>query len=101
MDRTESLNKIATQIEGLVYQYGRRSDIVITFSKLTNEEIAKFNDWDRKRFCLIPGEECFFVWEAQQPGSPSTDHLLYVVAVTGDSLLTAAGELMNLVSRKF
>ena len=101
MDRYDSLEHIAIEVEKLVRSCGRRKDIAITFSKLTGEIITEFNSWDRERFHLIPGEECFFVWETSRPDVPDPNGLLYVVNVTGDSLLTAASELMNLASRKF
>ena len=99
MERNVNLASIAAKINDLVDVYGRRNDIIIKYQKLTKESIAEFSDWDRKRFGLISGEECFFVYEVN-PDSEK-DSLLYVVFVTGDSLLTAAKELMELVANKF
>ena len=99
MERNVNLASIAAKINDLVDVYGRRNDIIIKYQKLTKESIAEFSDWDRKRFSLIPGDECFFVYEVN-PDSEK-DSLLYVVFVTGDSLLTAAKELMELVANKF
>ena len=99
MERNVNLANIATKINDLVDAYGRRNDIIIKYQKLTKESIAELSDWDQKRFSLIPGEECFFVYEVN-PDSEN-DFLLYVVCVTGDSLLTAAEELMHLVANKF
>ncbi len=101
MDRIDNLAEIAICIENLVRRFGRRDDIAVTFCKLDKESIAEFNSWDRQRFSLIPGEECFFVWEKSRPNVPDHNRLLYVVCVTGDSILTAASEIMNLVCRKF
>ena len=101
MERIEKLEHIAIEAEKLIRSYGRRKDICVTFGRLTEETIADFSAWDRKRFTLIEGEECFFVWETSRPDVPDPNGLLYVVNVTGDSLLTAASELMNLASRKF
>ena len=99
MERNVNLASIAAKINDLVDAYGRRNDIIIKYQKLTKESIAEFSAWDQKRFSLIPGEECFFIYEVN-PDSDK-DSLLYVVCVTGDSLLTAAEELMDLVARKF
>lgn len=101
MDRLESLNHISIEAEKLIRSFGRRKDILVTFCRLTNEIIDEFSAWDRKRFSLMSGEECFFVWENSRPDVADPYGLLYVVNVTGDSVLTAASELMNLVARKF
>lgn len=101
MERIESLYHIAIETEKLIRSFGRRKDIAVTFSRLTNETIEEFSAWDRKRFVLLPGDEYFFIWETCRPDVPDPDGLLYVVNVTADSLLTAASELMNLASRKF
>ncbi len=100
-NRQESLYHIAIELEKLVRSYGRRKDILITFSKLTDEIVKEFNPWDCERFILTPGEEYFFVWETERPDVADPYGLLYVVCITGDSLLTAAHELMELISRKF
>ena len=101
MERIEKLEHIAIEAEKLIRSYGRRKDICVTFGRLTKETIAYFSVWDCKRFTLMEGEEYFFVWETSRPDIPNLSELLYVVNVTGDSLLTAASELMNLASRKF
>ena len=99
MTREEQLSDIANRINDLVTDYGRRKDIAIIYSKLNKENLDKFSAFDRERFTLIVGEECFFVCEVNMRTAKS--NLLYVVAVTGDSLLTAAEELMRLVANKF
>ena len=101
MERIESLNHIAIEAEKLIRSFGRRKDIAVTFSPLTDEIIAEFSAWDRKRFNLLAGDEYFFVWETSRPDVADPNGLLYVVNVTADSLLTAASELMNLAARKF
>lgn len=97
MDRTKALTKIATEIMNMEHAYGRRNDIVITFRKVDESYLEEFSDWSRQYHGIRTGEECFFVWEPVENGHG----LLYVVQVTGDSLLTAAGELMKLVADKF
>ena len=97
MDRTKALTKIATEIMNMEHAYGRRNDIIITFRKVDESYLEEFSDWSRQYHGIRTGEECFFVWEPVENGHG----LLYVVQVTGDSLLTAAGELMKLVANKF
>lgn len=89
----ENLGKIAEDIEKMIRNYGRRKDISVRFATMTDEELAKFSDWDQRRLGLIHGEDMFLVSEPER--------VLYAVNVTGDSLLTAAYELMRLVSAKF
>ena len=91
--RLENLQKIAGEIEEMVLNYGRRDDISIRYAVMTEEELALFSEWDQQWLDLFHGEEMFIISE---PG-----HNLYAVNVTGDSLLTAAYELMRLVSAKF
>lgn len=101
MERTEALYDIAQRIEDLARTYGRRADIAVTYDHMTPESLGEFTDFQRRYHRLIAGEEYFLVWETPDPDSVDPRALLYAVCVTGDSLLTAAGELMELVSRKF
>ena len=101
MERIEILRDVAQRIETIVRQYGRRDDIAITFERMTYDGIRKFTDFQRKHKGLIEGEEYFLVWETPSPKDEDPRGLLYAVCITADSYLTAANELMNLVSRKF
>ena len=56
-------------------------------------EHVDLTDWDRKYLQLIDGEDYFFIFV---DGSP-----LYAVNVTGDSIICALYELIELLSRKF
>ena len=53
----------------------------------------KYSDWDVKYHGIYNGEEYFMIF--------IDDHLHYVINVTGDSTLTALGELTDLLARKF
>lgn len=105
MKRAESLSKIAKEIETMLNTYGRVSayytqnptNYKIEYHKLDENLMSTFSDWSRKYHGLLSGEECFFIYEPYDDGL----ELLYVVNVTGDSLLTAASELMHLVAKKF
>lgn len=97
MERITALTKIAVEIMNMEHAYGRRNDIVITFRKVDDEYLEEFSDWSRQYHGIRTGEELFFIWEPTENGHS----LLYVVNVTGDGILTAAGELMDLVSKKF
>lgn len=97
MERITALIKIATDIMSMEHAYGRRNDIVITFRKVDDEYLEEFSEWSRQYHGIRTGEELFFIWEPIENGRS----LLYTVNVTGDSLLTAAEELMDLVSKKF
>lgn len=99
MNRQLALADIAIRIENLITEYGRRDDISITaISGATEEDLAGFSDFQRKYLHLRDGEDYFFIWEC---GTERSSSLLYVVNVSCDSYLTAAGELMELVARRF
>ena len=93
---------VANDIETMIHQYGgnkeQRRRIVITYQVLTHESIARFTDFQRRYHGLLPGEEVFTIWDEVDENAPD---LLYVVNVTGDSILTAGCELMTLVAKKF
>ena len=67
-------------------------NIKITYEIAKNCK-EKYGEWNTKYLGLLEGEEYFLV--------SLDDNLLYAVNVTGDSVLTAFSELMNLLSRKF
>lgn len=97
MTRKDSLNRIAVQIENMIKDYGRRTDILVSFTQPGEADLKQFSDWENKYFGLRPNEEYFMIYEKID----IEYHLLYVVNVTADSLLTAAQELMDLVASKF
>jgi hypothetical protein len=92
-NKTEALKRIAQSVAEMVNPY-IAEPITITYDVITYETMMGFSEWNRKRFRMLTGEECFFI---SRPG----DGLLYVVNVTGDSILTATHELMDLIARKF
>ena len=95
------MRDIAQRVEDMVRKYGRRKDIAVTYDRLSEESLAEFTDFQRRYHGLHTGEEAFLVWETPDPDSVDPRRLLYVVYVTADSYMTAAGELVELVSRKF
>ena len=73
----------------------------IVYVKPNAETIEQFTDWQRRRNHILTGGEYFRVCE-YSPDWETDDHdLLYAVDVTADSLLTAAWELFELLSKKF
>lgn len=62
---------------------------------LNEHNIQGFTDFERRYHGLLTGEKFITIREA------ADNYLLYAVNVTGDSILTAVGELMNLIARKF
>ena len=99
--RTEQMERVATQMETIVKENGRRNDIAITYCEMDAESIADFTEWERERNELFIGHEYFLIWEVPDPYAIDPFHLLYAVNVSADSVLTAVAELMNLVCRKF
>lgn len=57
--------------------------------------MSRTTPWERSYHHVRPGAEYFMIWETEH------NDLLYVVEVTADSVLTAAWELLSLMSRKF
>lgn len=92
MNRADEMRRIGKTLESLVNSYNP-DPISITYNDLNDEKIREYTRWDRERFRLHTGEEAFFVWRR--------GNLLYVVPVDADSYLTAAGELMQLLAKKF
>jgi hypothetical protein len=99
--RTEQMKRVASQIETIVKENGRRGDIAITYCEMDAESIADFTEWECERNELFIGHEYFLIWEVPDPFAIEPFHLLYAVNVSADSVLTAVAELMNLVCRKF
>lgn len=101
MERVEKMEHIALQVEAMVNEYGYRKDITITYALLDDESIEEYTEYQRRHHGLLKGDEYFFIWEIGNPYDIDPHHLLYTKCVTGDNALTAAAELMNLVSHKF
>ena len=101
MERTEALNGIAQRIEDMIRTYGCRSDVTITYERVTSENIGNFTEFQRDYHGLLAAEEYFLIWVCSDPNAAERRVLLYTVCITCDSLLTAAKELMDIVSRKF
>lgn len=99
--RTEQMKRVASQIETIVKENGRRGDIAITYCEMDAESIADFTEWECERNELFIGHEYFLIWEVPDPFAIEPFHLLYAVNVSADSVLTAVAELMNLVCCKF
>lgn len=99
--RTEQMERVATQMETIVKENGRRDDIAITYCEMDAESLADFTDWQCQKNELFIGHEYFLIWEVTDPYAIDPFHLLYAVNVSADSVLTAVAELMNLVCRKF
>ncbi|MBQ3476989.1 MAG: hypothetical protein IJH25_02315 [Clostridia bacterium] len=101
MNRTEEMQSIARHVETMLKDHGRRSNITITYDKPTDETIGQYTDWQIQYHGILTGSEYFLIWENDSPFTPEKRHLLYKKDVSADSALTAAAELMWLVSSKF
>ena len=95
--RKGALEIIGQNVQNMIQNFGRRSDIEITFENVTVDSLAAFSELQRRYHCILPGQETFFIWEK----NGDRRNLLYTVNVEGDSYLTAAQELIDLVARKF
>ena len=73
----------------------------ITYIKPDAEAIERFTEWQRRRNCILEGNEYFLVWDYAPDWDTDEPDLRYAVNVSADSLLTAAWELFELLSKKF
>lgn len=93
-ERDAKLKEIAADVTAMIKKYGRRKDVYVSYFQGTEEDVAKFSEWDRRRLSIWENREIFLVCE-------DSGHLLYSVHVEGDSYLTALDELVRLVAAKF
>lgn len=89
--RETEMNRIALKVARIADPY---APLNIFYCRETAESIRAYSDYERERFHLVPGDEYFFIYQANGA-------LLYTVNVTADAPLTAASELMELIARKF
>lgn len=94
IERNARLKEIAADVTAMIKKYGRRKDVHVSYFQGTEEDVAKFSEWDRIRLSIWPDREIFLVCE-------DSGRLLYTVHVDGDSYLTALNEVIRLVSAKF
>ena len=79
-----------------IMQIANRGWVGITYVHHVNEETFKqFSLFQIQYHHIHTGESMFFIWDNDN------NDLLYTVNVTGDSVLTAIQELMDLIGRKF
>ena len=93
--REHEMKKLTEYCKSIVREFGRRKDVTITYDRPDDQTINRYTEYQREYHHIMTGSEYFLIWEEE------TGHLLYVKDVTADSALTAAAELMCLVSRKF
>ena len=99
--RSFDMSAIAESAEKLLKFVRPQRHIGITYIKPDAETIKQFTPWQVERNHIITGCEYFLVWDYSPNWETDANDLLYAVDVTADSLLTAASELMSLISRKF
>lgn len=89
-NREHEMNRIAQSISAMITPYVA---LDIRWRKETEESLKDFTAWERERLDLHAGGEFFYIRK--------NDELLYVVMTNADSILTAAADLMKLISNKF
>lgn len=98
MTRDEQMQMVLTQIRPILTMVneGKALGWDVNYHRATSPWLeAVTTEWERRYHTVISGDEYFWIWERE------TGDLLYTINVTGDSVLTAASELMNLLARKF
>lgn len=66
---------------------------IMWYTRMTEEELGVFTDWDVKRFGLRAKDEYVFV-------ADNTGHILYAINVSGDSVMQSVAELTDLLAGK-
>ena len=64
--RTEQMERVATQMETIVKENGRRDDIAITYCEMDAESLADFTDWQCQKNKLFIGLD--------EGGAPTKDY---------------------------
>lgn len=97
MEKQHSINWALGRISDILINENEKKGLNwdLTYRKETEETISKLTDWERHYHSILPGGEYIYAREVE------TGDLLYVINVTGDSVLTALSELMDLLARKF
>lgn len=67
----------------------------IAYRREDEKSVQDYSIQERLYHHILSGDENIYIWNAED------GVLLYTVHVTGDSVLTACSELMELLSRKF
>lgn len=98
MTRDGQMQMVLTQIRPILQVIDASKELSwnIIYRRATDPWLeSTTTEWERKYHQIVRNDEYFWIWERE------TGDLLYTINVTGDSLVTAASELMNLLARKF
>ena len=99
MTKAEYMAGIAAQIETMLHDIMPDSaTVTIRYDRPTAETIGNYDTIARQLHHIAADDEYFLICD-KMPGGKL--FLMYAVNVTGDSVLTATAELMNLIARKF
>ena len=99
LSRKERMDEMLVHVNQMLRRIHPDRGLAVNFLKMTDDDLRSFSDWDRKRFGLHTGMECFIILEWERAATKS--HILYVIDVSADSELTAMDELFHLLSYKF
>ena len=94
-NRPFQMNEIAESAMRIMIAANPEVLFPVQYHKADDLLMKIISEYDRSRLHIRSGEEYFFVYDNKDP-----DHVLYAVNVTGDSVLTAASELMSLIAKK-
>lgn len=102
MTRDEQMQMVLDQIRPILKEVnaGKEDSWYMAYGRAASPWLeATTTEWERKYHQIVRNDEYFWIWNTDTGDQPW--ELLYAVNVTGDSLVTAASELMNLLARKF
>lgn len=94
-DKREKIESCLQHVFYMLQEINPEKHWVLEYTRTKNPEL-RFTRWQLDYHHIRPNQEYICVWNK----TVSPVHLLYVVDVTGDSVITAIGELMNLLAKK-
>ena len=99
--RAIQMQRIANYAVNMLHLARPKRDIRIEYIMPDEASINRFTQWQREKLHIRPHDEYYLVWDDSPDWNTDKPDLLYAVNVSIDSLLTAANELLDLLSRKF
>lgn len=99
--RAIQMQRIAKYAMNMLLIARPNRNIRIEYIRPNDESIKRFTQWERERNHIRTHDEYYLVWDDSPDWNTDKPDLLYAVNVSIDSYLTAANELLDLLSRKF
>jgi len=100
-ERESMMRRVARSAMNMLRLARPDRKLAIGYVKPDDKQIERYTDWQCRRNHIYTGNEYFLVWDCAPDWETDNPDLLYAVNVSADSLLCAAWELFELLSKKF